>query len=116
MTGQPLPVVSGDFSWQEVELLLRPDPENWTCLGSSDDRDSLYGCAGTVREALTRFETDLGFVILSPDEGSAMSSTGAVEIDDISMTVPTTNKKTHAKTRAYLDIEPNICGSDVSTE
>lgn len=116
LTSQPLPIVAGDFSWQEVELLLSSDSESWTCLGSNDDRDDVYGCAGTVRDALTRFETDLGLVILSPDEGSAMSSTGAVEIDHISMLVPTLNKVTHAKTMAYLDIEPNTCGNGVTTE
>jgi hypothetical protein len=109
LTGQPLEVRSGDSSWQVAELALTADPEKWTCLGSNDSRTDLYGCATSIDNALATFEADLGFVILSPDEGSSMSSTGAVEFDSISMLIPPSNRMTHARTLRYMDTELTEC-------
>jgi hypothetical protein len=109
LTGHPLVPKSGDETWLETEFTLTSDAGIWTCLGSSDTRTDTYGCAGSVDEALATFEADLGFVILSPDEGSAMSSTGAVEFDAISIDVPFRNRTTHVMTTRYMDTESKVC-------
>lgn len=108
-TGSPLQAMPGNPAWQETEIRLRSRPELWTCLGSSLARADTYGCARNIDEALSNFEADLGFVILSPDEGSALSSTGAVEFDSITMLLPPANLRTHRDTVPYLDTVPTLC-------
>lgn len=109
LTGQPLVAKKDDATWQTVNLKLRTDPTQWTCLGSSTSRAATYGCARSIDEALANFEADLGFVIVSPDESSSQGNTGAVEFDAFSMLIPPENLDTHANTVSYLNTESNTC-------
>lgn len=40
LTGQPIRVTK---DWSEQTLQLRPDPKQWTCLGTRPDRADMYG-------------------------------------------------------------------------
>ena len=109
LTGQALKPRAGDTKWQVATLKLTPDPSQWLCLGSSPTRLDTYGCARSIDEALTNFEVDLGFLIISPALPLSDQPTGAVEFKNISVMLPPENIKTHANSASYLYTGRSAC-------
>jgi hypothetical protein len=58
LTGQPFHITR---EWSEQTVALKPDPSQWTCLGSRDPR-SVYGC-DDISEVLKNVNLDIIFVL-----------------------------------------------------
>ena len=63
LTGQPLTIAP---DWVETTLTLRPDPDEWVCLGSHRDRTHVYGY-GDIRDVLRDVNCDIIFVLFPLD-------------------------------------------------
>lgn len=59
LTGQPFQITP---EWSEQSVVLRPDPDQWTCLGSRHDRTDDYGW-GHVADVLRDVNRDIILVL-----------------------------------------------------
>lgn len=59
LTGQPFKITP---EWSEQTVTLKPDPDQWLCLGSRHDRTDLYGI-GDIGDALRDLNVDIIFVL-----------------------------------------------------
>jgi hypothetical protein len=59
LTGQPFQITR---EWSEQTIVLKPDPKQWTCLGSRHDLADEYGCA-EIAEVLRDVNVDFILVL-----------------------------------------------------
>lgn len=109
LDSQPLPAGAAARSWLDVALHLSTDESHYRCLGSNPTRTDRYGCIEHVADALRDWNTDLGFVILFPDEAAAAQIDGSIEFDRVSIELPFTNLLTHESDPAILIRGASTC-------
>ena len=71
--------------WTQITLPLSPHSEDWTNLGSSNERHDSYGSVSPM-QALAKVTTDLGFIILPVDPKDPPK--GVVSLDNIEIGWP----------------------------
>ncbi len=69
LTRYPIGQMLNPDSWGELALPLAPSSQDSTCLGSSNEKQVMYGCA-PIEEDLADVNADFGFIVLpvTPDE------------------------------------------------
>jgi len=59
LSGQPFKLTK---DWSEQTVILKPDPKEWTCLGSRHDMKDEYGC-DDIATVLKDVNLDIIFVL-----------------------------------------------------
>jgi hypothetical protein len=79
--------------WTSISIPLTANEADWVCLGSNPDRLETYGCSSAAAAALSRFDVDLGFVILVGQQIRPIPISGEVHLDEIRLVVDAVNAR-----------------------